>query len=220
LEIKHCSNITLVGWQSLATALASLDNLEDVSIYLFVDGDEVLLNSDSGMLLLNTFIPKPFIRRVRFPVSTFAEIQVIADVIGCPNCIMEELTMDYHHDHRNVPRQAEREQLTQALVNALQSNKSLKILRIYPESQPLLHWPLMSNILCNTSSVDATVQSNHTLEFVYEDYGDQVPNDILSILHMNQNANKQSVIREKILRNHNLIRLTLFRHLCRLSFLG
>jgi NADH/NAD ratio-sensing transcriptional regulator Rex len=64
LEIKHCSNITLVGWQSLATALASLDNLEDVSIqfHLVNNEDDALLDSNSSLLLLNTFISEPFNR--------------------------------------------------------------------------------------------------------------------------------------------------------------
>jgi hypothetical protein len=64
LEIKHCSNITLVGWQSLATALASLDNLEDVSIqfHLVNNEDDALLDSNSSMFLLNTFIAEPFIQ--------------------------------------------------------------------------------------------------------------------------------------------------------------
>jgi hypothetical protein len=75
-----------------------------------------------------------------------------------------------------------------------------------------LHWPLVSDLLCNTSCIDATVQSNHTLEsisvgiYISISIGDgqQAPVDIFSILHMNRNTNKHAVICEKILRNHKI----------------
>jgi hypothetical protein len=65
LKISRCRNITSVGWQSLATALASLENLEDISMQFHVADDEydedLLPDSDSGILLLKAFIFKPFI---------------------------------------------------------------------------------------------------------------------------------------------------------------
>jgi hypothetical protein len=64
-KISRCRNITSVGWQSLATALASLENLEDISMQFHVADDEydedLLPDSDSGILLLKAFIFKPFI---------------------------------------------------------------------------------------------------------------------------------------------------------------
>jgi hypothetical protein len=50
-------------------------------------------------------------------------------------------------------------------------------------------------------------QSNHTLESLFipnHRRGTGVPIPIHSILCMNRNGNKHAVIREKILRNHNL----------------
>ena len=92
-----------------------------------------------------------------------------------------------------------------ALANALAINKRLKKLRIENNSAVTVSgWGALSTILCNTSSIDATYQSNHTLEKMWGSDSDkqQVPNDLVSILQANSDGDKISVAREKIIRSH------------------
>jgi hypothetical protein len=204
LEVVYCRwvDITPVGWQSFATALASLDKLEDISNH-FLEGE---IDNDPTVLVLNAFISKPNVQRVTFSVEVFAQLQLIANVVGSPSCNITELAMIFHNQQTNW--ETEQDQVTQTLVDSLQRNTSLRTLSLrssdedYDEWLVPFHWPLVSNLLCSTSSIDGTAQSNHTLESISVYY--EAPIDIISILHMNRNTNKRDVIREKILRNHQL----------------
>ena len=60
----------------------------------------------------------------------------------------------------------------------------------------------MSNALCDTSSVNNTYLSNHTLEDVGQHYGD-LPSDVELYLDMNKCTNKRLVGMKKILKNHS-----------------
>ena len=61
-------------------------------------------------------------------------------------------------------------------------------------------WSVLSNVLCDTSSVNNTYLSNHTLE----DVGRQssLPSDVQSYLEMNKCTNKQQVAIKKIIKIH------------------
>lgn len=115
--------------------------------------------------------------------------------------------LDIRYRHYNTNDSLDRKQLGQTLVNSLRQNASLRTLKfqlVYRELQFLpvnLGWPSVSNLLCDTSSIAATIQSNHTLESIFID---DAPMAIYSMLYMNRNKNKQAVIRQKILRNHDL----------------
>jgi hypothetical protein len=201
LTVTGCKGISSVGWQSFATALASLDNLENIDskspnkvrVWDLTDAD---LDT-----ILNSFIAKPSLKRVSLSITTSAQLQVIANVLESPNCGMIELDIYF----QNIGRR-EHERPTETLVNSLQMNSSLRTLKFSLwNGQTYFDWPSVSNLVCDTSSIDATIQSNHTLEFIYGPLSSiEVPIDIYSILHMNRNRNKQAVIREKLIRNHNL----------------
>ena len=53
--------------------------------------------------------------------------------------------------------------------------------------------------LCNTSSVNATYLSNHTLKAVTSDH---LPADLSSLIELNNNRDKELVAVQKILRYH------------------
>ena len=61
-------------------------------------------------------------------------------------------------------------------------------------------WSVLSNVLCDTSSVNNTYLSNHTLE----DVGRQssLPSDVQSYLEMNKCTNKQQVAIKKLIKIH------------------
>jgi hypothetical protein len=108
--------------------------------------------------IINAFITMRTLKWVSLELTTFAQIQVLADVLGSPNCNITEMEIGYRN-HRNPNiGQLEREQLTQTLVNSLQRNSSLRTLNFHVWNGELdFDWPSVSNLLCNTSSIDATI---------------------------------------------------------------
>jgi hypothetical protein len=208
LTVEYCNNVTFVGRQSLANALASLDISEDIDIRIYQgDDDEDLPEMDLDPIL-NTFITKPTLKRVSIDLTMFAQLQVIANVLESPNCSITEMEIGYHDRRNPNTGQFERERLTQTLVNSLQRNSSLRTLNFHIWNGLFrFDWPSVSNLLCDTSNIDATIQSNHTLESIISSNPSHirpVPIDVCIILHMNRNTNKHAVIREKVLRNHGL----------------
>ena len=63
-------------------------------------------------------------------------------------------------------------------------------------------WDALHRTVCNTSSIEATLESNHVLHYVSgRSIGDH---DIISSLRLNENQDKKQVARLKIIRNHFL----------------
>jgi hypothetical protein len=172
LTVTGCEDISSVGWQSFATALASLDNLEDIDS---ISPNNVDLTDADLDTILNSFIAKPSLKRVSLSITTSAQLQVIANVLESPNCGMIELDIYF----QNIGRR-EHERPTETLVNSLQMNSSLRTLKFSLwNGQTYFDWPSVSNLVCDTSSIDATIQSNHTLEFIYGPLSSiEVPIDI------------------------------------------
>lgn len=85
LKVENFRDATLVGWQSFAAALASLDNLEDINVKFFEEDSRV------GMILLNSFMAKPTLKRVEFPLPTVDQLQMIKNVLVSPNFIITDL---------------------------------------------------------------------------------------------------------------------------------
>jgi Ran GTPase-activating protein (RanGAP) involved in mRNA processing and transport len=61
----------------------------------------------------------------------------------------------------------------------------------------------MTNILCNTSSIIGTFNSNHTLEkLCSKSYESSLPNDLLSVLKINEENSVSKAARLKIIKTH------------------
>ena len=95
-----------------------------------------------------------------------------------------------------------------ALANGLVGNKSLEHLAINEVSDITARgWAAFSRLLCDTSSVNNTYLSNHTLVFL-GGYGTQdIPQDILQYLKLNGSHNQAAAIC-KILQSHPDIDVT------------
>lgn len=87
-----------------------------------------------------------------------------------------------------------------AIAEALVYNESLEDLSLnrIPISEG--GWDALSLVLCNVSSILSTFNSNHTLENI-KAYG-EVPIVVQKLLRLNDNVNKASVARTKILMHH------------------
>jgi hypothetical protein len=200
--LKMSCFVSSVGRQSFAAALASLENLEDIHLdFMYTPPDAA-----TGMLLLNAFIAKPTLKKVSLVISTGAQLQMILNTIGSPTCGITEMEISSYYQSEDTERLIlERAEHEQTLINSLRSNASLRILELdFGHGRSDFDWFSIAGIICNTSSIDATIRSNHTLESLSLTQASEMPIDIYSMLYLNKNSNKHSVIREKILRNHNL----------------
>ncbi|KAL7432900.1 hypothetical protein ACHAXM_003293 [Skeletonema potamos] len=102
-----------------------------------------------------------------------------------------------------------------ALVDALKGNTSLERLHLpYAVDEECAittsYWPAFSKLLCDTSSINNTYLSNHTLTHISDMEG--IPHDVIALLEMNASVNSTfnqsredvvpSVARCKILMSH------------------
>eukprot|EP00571_Detonula_confervacea_P000254 CAMPEP_0172330308 /NCGR_PEP_ID=MMETSP1058-20130122/61333_1 /TAXON_ID=83371 /ORGANISM="Detonula confervacea, Strain CCMP 353" /LENGTH=308 /DNA_ID=CAMNT_0013047515 /DNA_START=346 /DNA_END=1272 /DNA_ORIENTATION=- len=87
-----------------------------------------------------------------------------------------------------------------------------KILKLHSEinMQPLFKgWLAFSHLLCETSSVNKTFLSNHTLRVIQECIvrGPEKPDDVKSFLTPNESDDKKQVAITKILKHHSEINM-------------
>jgi hypothetical protein len=90
------------------------------------------------------------------------------------------------------------------LANALTSNNKLKVLDLYGNNITAEGWSGFLKVLCDTSSINATFHSNHTLIGLgYDFYPNPLPDDVEDLLDLNEgNDDKKQVAMEKILMHH------------------
>lgn len=83
-----------------------------------------------------------------------------------------------------------------ALANVLKDNKSLKRLRFNPYDTDIIGvgWEAFSDLLCDTSNVNNTYLSNHTLEMAGSHDNDGASFGVAQYLAMNQHLREDAVI--------------------------
>jgi len=100
------------------------------------------------------------------------------------------------------------DEVVNAFTSALLNNHTLRnIFLHYNETITDKRWKAFSKLLCDTSSVNSTYLSNHTLTFVT---GGDTRASLKALLYLNKRENKKEVAMIKILQNHNDINLTPF----------
>jgi len=88
-------------------------------------------------------------------------------------------------------------------ANALVNNSTLKLLGIQNIGITTEGWAPFSKLLCDTSSVNNTYLSNHTLKSFYSISLTAVPDDVRSLMVLNGIDDKRQVAITKILQNHS-----------------
>lgn len=95
-----------------------------------------------------------------------------------------------------------------ALVDALSLNTRMSEMKIGGnDSLTMRSWTALSNLLCNASSIESMIMSNHTLHTIYDAEEAEVPvievldgsPDLEDVLFMNEDGNKVDVVRQKII---------------------
>jgi len=213
LKIWDVTNYETEGWHEIFTALRSHKSIEEFDAS-FPDDD---LTDFANVLRMNSSLKRLQLHSI---IGT-VQLQLILNAIAGPSCSIEELELNYfddidgNYDDLDELRQL-RQQLTEMLVSSLRRNTSVKMLNLNHEdrheeadidSDFEFFWSSFTHLLFDESSINATYDSNHVLQSIklnFEPYRDDVPVELYSLLHLNQNPDKRAVAREKILQTHSL----------------
>ncbi|EJK51647.1 hypothetical protein THAOC_29163 [Thalassiosira oceanica] len=117
--------------------------------------------------------------------------QVIAASLANPECRLEYLYLS----QCNIGDEG-----AATLADSLRNNQRLTRMSLRGNNITARGWNAFSSILCDTSSINATYNSNHTLQ----DLGDyRIPEDVKLLLSLNEGENKSRVAANKILQVHH-----------------
>ena len=117
----------------------------------------------------------------------------LSTLLEVPDSPLERL----HISHNNIGDEG-------ALVfaNSLRGNCKLKVLSLHGNGVTTEGWAHFSKLLCDTSSVNNTYLSNHTLEGLGATR--LIPADVVSLLDLNRdNGDKGQIAMTKILQHHS-----------------
>ena len=119
--------------------------------------------------------------------------QSLAAMLERPNSNLEKLHLGFN----NIGDEGAR-----IFANALTNNCKLKILSLHHNGITAQGWPSLSKVLCDTSSINNTFLSNHTLEGFGVD-AVNLPSELTSLLALNRRfEDKKQVAIKKILKHH------------------
>ncbi|EJK57279.1 hypothetical protein THAOC_22695, partial [Thalassiosira oceanica] len=90
---------------------------------------------------------------------------------------------------------------TATLADGLRNNQRLTRMSLGGNNITARGWNAFLPILCDTSCINATYNSNHTLQSLGY-FGVQIPQDIKMMLSLNKDKNKSRVAANKILQSH------------------
>jgi Ran GTPase-activating protein (RanGAP) involved in mRNA processing and transport len=95
------------------------------------------------------------------------------------------------------------DEMATALAVVVEGNKSLKNLHFNPAGLTSVGWSAFSKLLCNTSSVNNTYLSNHTLQIIGNSYRNLgAPDDVKHFLALNKYVADDEVAIQKIVESH------------------
>ena len=137
-------------------------------------------------------------------VNDFDGYQALATLLEDPTCKLEELHLKY--SSFMSPFQGER---LRSFATAMTKNRTLRTLDLGDNSINAAGWDVFSDVLCNTSSINNTYNSNHTLmqlvtaDEVTIENRDTLPGHIEQYLTLNnQHDDKKKVAAIKIMQYH------------------
>ena len=124
--------------------------------------------------------------------SSPAGAQVIAASLANPKCLLEQISLY----GCNIGDEG-----ATILAASLRGNRRLFCMRLANRDITETGWNAFLPILCDTTSIDATHSSNHTLEYLGADLEDYHL-DVDFMLRLNNDENKSAIAAKKILLVH------------------
>ena len=131
--------------------------------------------------------------------------QHLASLLEAPNCNLTTLGLVVNWNSNVV-----NDEVVTALANALVNNYKLTTLGIQNYSNPSITdegWKAISELLCDTSSINSTYLSNHTLQRLGITSS---TNPLQHLFNLNKREDTKEVAMIKILQHHNDINMTPF----------
>ncbi|EJK44366.1 hypothetical protein THAOC_37097, partial [Thalassiosira oceanica] len=182
-------------------ALLELDlggnSINDNCVEDLVSGlaDVSLLNVSDNQIALARQLPLLKFKELYLPGNKICSggPQVIAASLANPECRLETLFLYCG----NIGDQG-----VATVAQSLRGNRRLRNMNLTENNITATGWNAFSPVLCDTSSINATHGSNHTL-YTLGDFCDNMPRDIESLLRMNYNQDKSLVAAKKILQTHH-----------------
>ncbi|KAL7459132.1 hypothetical protein ACHAWC_010847 [Mediolabrus comicus] len=214
------NSIGSTGATAIGAGLKSLQSLKTLFLYSNSIGDGGSAALAAGLVNLHS------LEKIYLGANSIGDLGVQALVEGglvhCDNlqylCLSSNVTITASGlSSMSTILQSERCSLTEisiwdipfgddgavALADVLKGNKSMKQLRFDPDSARVtsVGWPAFSKLLCDTSSVNATYLSNHSLEAIGEWNNGSAPNGLKALLVLNKHEAEHVAI-HKILNSH------------------
>ena len=216
LDLSSVCCITSDGWQALFNALQSpqciLEELHLADVGRYNKDDS--LTDDLVIQLSNSLANNSVLRCLNLGGDndrvTASGWRVFSAVLQNPNSALERV---------NLADNAIGNDLLISISDSLRYNSKLKDLFISEEkyqgiqvvSFEITNWDALSNMLCNESSIDATFNSNHTLQRVIDPEifegrtvvdNSELPADFRALLLLNRENTEMEAARCKILKVH------------------
>jgi hypothetical protein len=220
LSLEGNELITLDGFRSLSTLFQSThSHMTLLCLYRMNIGDEEIRTIAAGLASLH------LLETLDLSQNLFTDLGLQTLVDGISNCCnLSELYLSGNASISAVGLrslsgllQSDSCSLTKlhlyemlfgddgaaALADGISGNKTLKML-LFCESAGLTSggWLALSKLLCDTSSVNHTYLSNHTLETIGNWRNRDTPDDVKQLLTLNERIDNKRVAIIKILKSH------------------
>ena len=226
LGLGGCYSVTSIGWLAVLSALGRSCRSLEVLILRnnSLDDDSIIAFANDS-----SYNERLEVLDLRNCISvTPAGWRALSRLLGSPHSVLRDLDISLNPSVND--------EIVTEYANALRGNEhsQLKSLTIgsalydfYAETydydlSPLTNaiWDPITNLMCNTSSIDATWSSNHTLcdlgyfpdQIPHQDSEDdsegsyideaEMPSEITDLLEMNKEDDKKQVARKKVIRYH------------------
>jgi len=192
----NLTSITLIrctlgngGTGVLTSAVTRCTNLADIGLLSCSIDDDILADFVSGIRGCHQ------LNVLDLSMNNFgrAGCEALATMLNDPNGNLRSLNL------RNNNRIDDN--CATILANSLKGNRKLRTMGLHGRAMPITEsgWDAFSRVLCNTSSINATSLSNHTLRVLR---AVNLPTILTSLLNLNIGRNKKQVAVQKILRHH------------------
>ena len=205
LKLDHCPSVTPAAWRSLSDVFCN-PNTSLQTLYLENNAiDDTVVTSFAEKLMSNSSVKYLDISESSLPISHDAWREM-ARLLSHPGCSLETLYIGYCHmnDNDAAPDgMVIDDEALIILVNGLANNSRLQTLGIHNDSITSIGWNAVSNLLCNTASIQATLNSNHTLQEIWLYSVEGPPRELGALFEMNENEDKLEVARNKVIMHHS-----------------
>jgi len=189
LNLQSNISIGTVGWRAFALFLQS-SVVEDLKLSM---------NDEALVALADAFATMRSLKYLSLaglsPILSMNGCRALSAVLGEPNSALKAVKL-------YTNKIGDEGAVAFASVLEVSGNSTLEILDIQSNRIGAVGWQAFSQLICNETSIMDTYSSNHCLHHICQEHISNAPCELLSLLKLNRQGNKNEVARQKILRAH------------------